>query len=326
MAKKSRFKELINQRIQSCYNNGFWHSLIIHELVIILLALIIIDAPKKVDPIILSFSINNQEDFDIEQSPVISLDFEETEFPENSMTENQEISLDKVILDIPNIEAINTDSVALPNPNNLSLDDIDLTQKIVQEPPVQTPAEKENRESTTSNQNNTAKSRLMQMIADGSSLSDDIPAGALVTDSGVNSTVANTVVGRLQMYGAKTGDIQISLAWNTADDIDLHVQYSDGFQSETIYWRNRYGRSNGMLDIDMNAAGPMSNTPIENIFWPFNMSPKGQYTVGVHFFRSWTGNTSVPVIIRIQTLKGVNFINAVARLNQPLTVVSSFSN
>lgn len=281
--------------------------------------------PKKADPLILSFSMNNAEEFSIDQSPVLSLDFEQTEFNEDSEIANQEILLEETTLDVPNIKDISNESVVLSNPNNLSLDDVDLTQEIVQESPVPTIAERDNRESD-SNQNNTARSRFMQMVRDGSSLSDGIPPRALAADSGVSSSVANAVVGRLQMYGAKTGDIQVSLIWNTADDIDLHVQYSNGSQSETICWRHRYGRSNGMLDIDMNATGPMCNTPIENIFWPFNMSPRGQYAIGIHFFRSWTGNTAVPVIIRIQTLKGVNFVNAVARLNQPVTIVSSFSN
>lgn len=325
MAKKSKLKELVNKKIQSGYNNGFWQSLIIHELAIILLALMIIEIPKKADPIILSFSMNNAEEFVIDQSPILSLDFEETEFSEDLLADNEEVTLEEISLDIPNIEDIATESVAVSNPNNLSLDDIDLTQEIVQESTVQTLAETDDREST-SNQNSTARSRFMQMLSDGSSLSDGIPAEALVAGSGVSSSVANAVVSRLQMYGAKTGDIQVSLIWNTADDIDLHVQYSNGFQSETICWRQRYGRSNGMLDIDMNAVGPMSNTPVENIFWPLNMSPRGQYTIGIHFFRSWTGNTAVPVIIRIQTLKGVNFVNAVARLNQPVTIISSFSN
>jgi len=325
MAKKSKLKELVNQKIQSGYNNGFWQSLIIHELAIVLLALMIIEIPKKADPIMLSFSMDNTEEFVIDQSPILSLDFEETEFSEDLLADNQEITLEETSLDIPNIEDIATESVAVSNPNNLSLDDIDLTQKIVQESTVQTLAETDDREST-SNQNSTARSRFMKMLSDGSSLSDGIPAEALVAGSGVSSSVANAIVSRLQMYGAKTGDIQVSLIWNTADDIDLHVQYSDGFQSETICWRQRYGRSNGMLDIDMNAVGPMSNTPVENIFWPLNMSPRGQYTIGIHFFRSWTGNTAVPVIIRIQTLKGVNFVNAVARLNQPVTIISSFSN
>lgn len=325
MAKKSKLKELVNKKIQSGYNNGFWQSLIIHELAIILLALMIIEIPKKADPIILSFSMNNAEEFVIDQSPILSLDFEETEFSEDLLADNEEVTLEEISLDIPNIEDIATESVAVSNPNNLSLDDIDLTQEIVQESTVQTLAGTDDREST-SNQNSTARSRFMQMLSDGSSLSDGIPAEALVAGSGVSSSVANAVVSRLQMYGAKTGDIQVSLIWNTADDIDLHVQYSNGFQSETICWRQRYGRSNGMLDIDMNAVGPMSNTPVENIFWPLNMSPRGQYTIGIHFFRSWTGNTAVPVIIRIQTLKGVNFVNAVARLNQPVTIISSFSN
>lgn len=122
---------------------------------------------------------------------------------------------------------------------------------------------------------------------------------------------------RLKMAGAKTGDVQISLSWNTIDDIDLHVKFTPGNGLvDNINWANRIGRlSNGILDIDMNAhSGMVSATPVENVFWPPGSSPRGVFTVYVHFFRSWSGATQVPVLVRIKNGNDIEFLKVVAQL------------
>lgn len=134
-----------------------------------------------------------------------------------------------------------------------------------------------------------------------SAISGGISANqAMVASVGTGSGVEE----RLQSYGAKTGDVQISIAWNTTDDIDLHVMFSPGNGlTDNINWTSPIGRlSKGMLDIDMNANGAhVSRTPVENIFWPKNSSPKGHFRVSIHFFRSWSNQNRVPVIVRIQS-------------------------
>lgn len=131
-------------------------------------------------------------------------------------------------------------------------------------------------------------------------------SGAISTNQAMVASVGtgSGIDGRLQSYGAKTGDVQISIAWNTTDDIDLHVVFTPGNGlTDTINWTCPMGRiSKGMLDIDMNANGAyLSRTPVENIFWPKNSSPKGYFRVSVHFFRSWSNQNRVPVIVRIQS-------------------------
>lgn len=107
---------------------------------------------------------------------------------------------------------------------------------------------------------------------------------------------------RLAKAGAQTGEVQVSLFWNTADDIDLHVYYTPGNgRSDNINWTNRFGKlSQGILDIDMNAQGPNSNKCVENIFWPYGSSPRGLFVVQAQFFRSWTGLNRLPVMIRVK--------------------------
>jgi hypothetical protein len=126
---------------------------------------------------------------------------------------------------------------------------------------------------------------------------------------------------RLKEYGAGTGDVQISLLWNTVDDIDLHVEHN----GDRIWWQNRRSFYGGMLDIDMNAKGPNNRRPIENIFWAHNTLPRGHFVVYVHFFRAWTSLRKVPVTVRVKTLKGIQLYNVIVRKGMP-QVVLQFSN
>jgi hypothetical protein len=86
---------------------------------------------------------------------------------------------------------------------------------------------------------------------------------------------------RLELAGAKTGDVQVSLAWDNINDIDLHVQAPSG---EVIYFRNRNSACGGELDVDMNAGGARSEEPIENVYWPLNTAPRGKYKVLAHHY------------------------------------------
>jgi len=91
---------------------------------------------------------------------------------------------------------------------------------------------------------------------------------------------------RLKQAGAKTGDIQVSLAWNNVNDLDLHVVTP---RKERIFFAHRRSACHGQLDIDMNAGGPLSREPVENVFWPSQRAPVGRFHVFVHHFANHGG-------------------------------------
>jgi len=85
---------------------------------------------------------------------------------------------------------------------------------------------------------------------------------------------------RLDREGGKSGVVQISLAWDDYNDLDMHVFCPSG---ERIYFNNRKSECGGELDVDMNVR-PKSKTPIENVVWT-DAAPDGEYKIGVHFYR-----------------------------------------
>lgn len=87
---------------------------------------------------------------------------------------------------------------------------------------------------------------------------------------------------------AGSGQVQITLTWDTTDDIDLWVTGPDG---ERIYYGDKHSSSGGELDFDdTNGYGP------ENVYWPHNSAPNGTYKVEVdHYSGSYTTNYTVLV-------------------------------
>lgn len=83
--------------------------------------------------------------------------------------------------------------------------------------------------------------------------------------------------------GYQTGNIQITLAWNTGADLDMYVTDPYG---QTISYQNRQSSSGGMLDHDARGAcnAAQANNTIENVFWDSPQPPSGQYQVEVHYW------------------------------------------
>ena len=93
--------------------------------------------------------------------------------------------------------------------------------------------------------------------------------------------VEKVIEERLVRESAKKGTVQISLMWFNRNDLDLHVVDPSG---EEIYYGHRVSKSRGELDVDMNAGGCSSDSPVENIVWPNENAPCGEYKVYVKFY------------------------------------------
>jgi hypothetical protein len=267
---------------------SFIVSLSLHT-VILLVASFICFVPPPIPGLVLSLNFSNQsEDTSIEEVNIVEWVAEETaEVADEAsyVVSTEPANIDTEITE-PAEKVIEVTSIE----NIENIEKLDLS---VAMSPTSV-------ETTTSKSNDSSVSvvdSLRQSISGAISSNQEMVASA---GSGSESGIGD----RLQSYGAKTGDVQISIAWNTTDDIDLHVVFTPGNGlTDTINWTNPIGRiSKGMLDIDMNANGAfVSRTPVENIFWPKNSSPKGYFRVSVHFFRSWSNQKRVPVVVRIQS-------------------------
>lgn len=105
-----------------------------------------------------------------------------------------------------------------------------------------------------------------------------------------------------------TGDIQVTLRWATADDLDLGVTDPS---NDTVTYFNTSVPSGGQLDVDANAGcSGTTQSPIENIFWPPSQAPQGNYSISVNLFsRCGTqGPVSFEITLLVQgqtqTLRG----------------------
>ncbi|HXI19889.1 MAG TPA: hypothetical protein VNH46_02315 [Gemmatimonadales bacterium] len=78
-----------------------------------------------------------------------------------------------------------------------------------------------------------------------------------------------------------TGDIQVSVSWSGASDVDLHVKEPSG---EETYYGHLQSSTGGTLDLDSNPACNLDNVNNENIVWPLGRAPHGTYTVEVHYY------------------------------------------
>ncbi len=126
----------------------------------------------------------------------------------------------------------------------------------------------------------------------------------------------------LRIIRAGNGDVQASVAWTGASDVDLHVFDPNG---EHVYYGNRNGTTGGRLDIDSNAACNVDNTNNENIFWPLNTAPAGQYRVELHYWSDCgipRSDWVVTVLLKGQTpaVTTGSFVGASGVANPPVVI------
>lgn len=78
-----------------------------------------------------------------------------------------------------------------------------------------------------------------------------------------------------------SGDVKVSISWNGAADVDLHVREPSG---ETIFYGNTGSATGGQLDLDSNPTCDIDGTNAENVFWPSGDAPRGSYRARVHVY------------------------------------------
>ncbi len=114
-------------------------------------------------------------------------------------------------------------------------------------------------------------------------VSPDVPAGTqrLQYAVGDGTTIGAYSEQSLRMFRVGTGDVQVSISWTGASDVDLHVFDPSG---EEVYWANRTAASGGELDLDSNPGCDIDNTNNENIVWASGTAPAGDYRVVVDYW------------------------------------------
>ena len=90
----------------------------------------------------------------------------------------------------------------------------------------------------------------------------------------------------LSVESVGSGDIQVSVAWDNDDDVDLHVVEPTGCE---IYYANDICGSGGWLDLDSNPACSIDGINNENIFWPLGQAPTGTFIVRMDFYSDCSG-------------------------------------
>jgi hypothetical protein len=316
MAKKSGFsKYLTDEEIKICEDiwlTGVLQSLCFNVILLLFLAILFIKTESPVKPISITMSFEATEE--------IALNIEEVSLVPEQMiddapiTEETEVASDEPELLEPDINELVDDTIAQP----MTEEPIDLNalSSIDETLSIQENEESKNEDSTTSQPKNSVaesdQDNNLNDVIKGLGL-DREPAppppsrGKTGKFTGNSSGIGrgagkggDEFEKRLAMAGAKTGDIQISIAWDDLNDIDVGVCMTTDFGAlATINFQNRAGPNMGMLDIDMNAM-PTTHRPVENIFWPPGRAPDAHYIVYVHHYRQWCQINSTTVRIRIR--------------------------
>lgn len=85
---------------------------------------------------------------------------------------------------------------------------------------------------------------------------------------------------RMSAAGAATGEITVTLLWNSHGDLDLVVNCPTDRQLD---YRNP-AECGGTLDVDANTArDKLQDRPVENVFWPAGKAMSGTYRIAVRY-------------------------------------------
>lgn len=326
--RKSNLKLAVDKTILRLYNLGFLHSFVWHLVLLLWLALLYPVLNQKIDrlsPISISFTKTSEMvEANLENFPTIEEAIDIVQPSEDtasstmvadnitSMAEHDENSL-----------SANIESLDLQAPEQIEEDykANSLTQEIKELMPEQPKKIERTSSPRTKSRDKQKNSSLLGLPTSflqegGENMTQGVPNLSDKADTG-------EIGKRLEQYGAQTGDVQISLAWDTTDDLDLHVIVRP--INSHINWMNKQGQCGGVLDIDMNFhPNLLNNRPIENIFWARGAAPHAEYVVGVHYYMSWSRMRQVKGTILIKADGKTQSFPFTVTYGQPLTPITSF--
>ena len=108
-----------------------------------------------------------------------------------------------------------------------------------------------------------------------------------------NGNVTDSIKERVKRAGGNvTGKLRVSLSWFNHDDLDLHVFEPNG---DHIWYQDKRNK----LDVDMNACGPFSREPVENVTWTGKV-PDGEYRIEVNQYNK-RESTGVGFVIETES-------------------------
>ena len=102
----------------------------------------------------------------------------------------------------------------------------------------------------------------------------------------------------LESIEVGTGEVQVSVSWDTPTDVDIWLIEPDGTR---IFWAATQSAAGGQLDLDSNPACFLDNINNENITYEDGTPPSGEYSVVVDYFSDCgvAGDTNYLVTVRV---------------------------
>ena len=159
------------------------------------------------------------------------------------------------------------------------------------------------------------------MIVDQSLTDEEFTVTIAILDADGNvSTVWNA---EIDLITAGTGGLQVSLSFDNAKDVDLHLFEPNGAH---IYYGDRMSSNGGYLDVDSNPNCNYDNINNENIFYNDTTAyiEPGEYTVYVDMYNNCDPSVATNFVLTvfyngalIQTVEGTNPIVGTFPVNEP---------
>jgi hypothetical protein len=122
------------------------------------------------------------------------------------------------------------------------------------------------------------------------------------------------------ILNGKAADLQVTLRWDSTEDLDLHLdEPTDGGICEIYYGARTPACAAGSLDLDSQAACSMDLVLIENIIYPQDGGaiPHGTYAVRVDHYTSCSPIQWVPFQVEVRKGGAVSGLCGVFRRTDP---------